>query len=526
MMGSSVLPLSSAFATTGIVSAFTLMAIILIANNHTAHMLLYQSYKVGTVDYESLGYAIGGPFWKFITELSIVILMLGTLIGGIAQVGECFSSGLLFVSSPPGFFVDNGGRWILLIATVVIVAPLCFMKNLTALDVAGVIGFCVVMFMTFWIMGVSISMGLPAVPNKGLSNVGFDVGISAIGSAMSIFGFVYFIQPIMMAMVQEMPDGVYGMRILGYATSASIFGPGVIIYGMLGFFGAAAYGADTEGNVLNNKWGNKYVQVCLNLAIAMYLALSLPAVVYPTRMAMNQWLPGRKDRHKLLRKAILITIILGFMVTIAMLWPDQSATFLTITGATGVLLTSYLLPVINHFMLYFGWARCQRAEGLHRWPTHPYWQRNGSEEANIIFTPKMDGVAPLQMEVRSTRSTGVKSHYGTTNPEMTDSARSHQNPKEFVRHSFVGVATARTHIIEDHSEDEVIDDSTKKVLAAEHGFAPGDVQYRPCDKMWYRKQYRFKVVELVIEILVPLAVVGIGFFASITALKTVSFTDI
>ena len=27
-------------------------------------MLPRQSYKVGTVDYESLGYAIGGPFWK------------------------------------------------------------------------------------------------------------------------------------------------------------------------------------------------------------------------------------------------------------------------------------------------------------------------------------------------------------------------------------------------------------------------------------------------------------------------------
>lgn len=83
------------------------------------------------------------------------------------------------------------------------------------------------------------------------------------------------------------------MKILGYATTACIFGPGIIIYGMLGFFGAAAYGADTEGNILNNKWGNKYVQVCLNLAIAgappgpecqacwvlsLYLALSLPEV--------------------------------------------------------------------------------------------------------------------------------------------------------------------------------------------------------------------------------------------------------
>lgn len=63
-------------------------------------------------------------------------------------------------------------------------------------------------------------------------------------------------------------DGVYGMRVLGYATSISIFVPGAIIYSLLGFFGAAAYGPTTSGNILTNKWGNKYVQVCLNLAIA------------------------------------------------------------------------------------------------------------------------------------------------------------------------------------------------------------------------------------------------------------------
>ena len=59
-----------------------------------------------------------------------------------------------------------------------------------------------------------------------------------------------------------------------------------------------------------------------------------------------------------------------------------------------------MLPIINHFMLYFGWARCQRADGLYRGPTHPYWQRNGSEEANVAFTPGMDGVTPIEQEVK------------------------------------------------------------------------------------------------------------------------------
>ena len=38
----------------------------------------------------------------------------------------------------------------------------------------------------------------------------------------------------------------------------------------------------------------------------------------------------------------------------------------------------------------------------------------------------------------------------------------------------------------------------------------------------YRNQYKYKVVEILIEICVPLLVLGIGFFASITALKTIT----
>ena len=53
---------------------------------------------------------------------------------------------------------------------------------------------------------------------------------------------------------------------------------------------------------------------------AVYLALSLPPVVYPTRMAMNQWLPGDRTKQKIYRKVLLLIIIIGFSLAIAMSW--------------------------------------------------------------------------------------------------------------------------------------------------------------------------------------------------------------
>ena len=41
----------------------------------------------------------------------------------------------------------------------------------------------------------------------------------------------------------------------------------------------------------------------------VYLAISLPPVVFPVRQVLDAWMPGRIDRHPFLRKAFLIFII-------------------------------------------------------------------------------------------------------------------------------------------------------------------------------------------------------------------------
>lgn len=53
---------------------------------------------------------------------------------------------------------------------------------------------------------------------------------------------------------------------------------------------------------------------------AVYLALGLPAVVFPTRIAISQWLPRSRNKHKLLTKTFTIFLSLGFALVIAMIW--------------------------------------------------------------------------------------------------------------------------------------------------------------------------------------------------------------
>lgn len=54
-----------------------------------------------------------------------------------------------------------------------------------------------------------------------------------------------------------------------------------IIYFLLGFFGAARWGLDTNTNLLVNDWGPPAYQGALNILLGIYLALTNPPLVYP-----------------------------------------------------------------------------------------------------------------------------------------------------------------------------------------------------------------------------------------------------
>ena len=42
--------------------------------------------------------------------------------------------------------------------------------------------------------------------------------------------------------------------------------------------------------------------------------------MFPTRIAIAQWLPGRRHKHKLLRKVLIISGVLTFALITAMVW--------------------------------------------------------------------------------------------------------------------------------------------------------------------------------------------------------------
>ncbi|KAJ7298881.1 hypothetical protein O6H91_11G105900 [Diphasiastrum complanatum] len=397
IMGGAVLPVSWAFSVTGIGCGFLIMLVVALANTYTCDLLLRQTFKTGATDYESLAFLVGGRWWKLVTEISIVVLLVGSLVGGIQQTGEAAAIGILSLSgNAPHWLVGGSGRVLMALTTAFIVGPLCLVEKLRQLEYAATVGTAIVFWLVVSIMADSIKHGLPAI-GTGLPYWGFS-SIGSVTQAVSIFGFAFYIQPIMMPLYSEMPSGKVGVKLTSYTVRIVILGTSFFIYSSAGFFGAAYYGQDTQSNILQNQWlGGGVPQGILNLAMSLYLAAANPMVEFPTRHTINGWIPGDKEKYRFLRHIFETALILTFSTVIAVLWPNSSGKVLTVTGATGVCMVSYLIPIVNHLALFFRRAKCQM-ELLQTKRT------NGQQNNDLNLQQQTDQVRNLQtdMEVANT----------------------------------------------------------------------------------------------------------------------------
>jgi hypothetical protein len=59
--------------------------------------------------------------------------------------------------------------------------------------------------------------------------------------------YAFYMQPMMMALLPEMPAGPTGTRIMQRAVATTLYGVAFAIYAATGLFGAALFGRETQG---------------------------------------------------------------------------------------------------------------------------------------------------------------------------------------------------------------------------------------------------------------------------------------
>jgi uncharacterized membrane protein HdeD (DUF308 family) len=61
--------------------------------------------------------------------------------------------------------------------------------------------------------------------------------------------------------------------------------------------------------------------------------------------------PTAQGKRGWLRNVVVSAIDLVAATLLAMFYPGNSASLISIAGATGVLMVAYVIPIVNHFVL-------------------------------------------------------------------------------------------------------------------------------------------------------------------------------
>jgi len=287
--GSGLAPLPCAFYLAGIPAGLVALVVIALLNDYSSIILIKAGVRARTFGYEDIMLAGGGKWAQNACRAALVVLLFGTLCGSLSVIWETGQSAAAFLGWT--FFSDDGfGRVVLLMfITAGVLLPLS-LAALGEMMVVSLVGVSMMFCFTIYTLYAAASSG-------GFSRPLEDYQLSAVPSvlpeAASMLGFAFWLQPCVLPLMRELPEGKTGERIMVKSLHIT-FGGSTFVYACVGLGGFLRFGQDTPQDILNGFDGT--VGGVLSCLFCVYLVLCFPPVVVPLR-----------EVHLLLRQPTFLT---------------------------------------------------------------------------------------------------------------------------------------------------------------------------------------------------------------------------
>ncbi|GLI61167.1 hypothetical protein VaNZ11_003454 [Volvox africanus] len=351
VLGSTVLPVPYAFSKTGIAAGVLTMALVAAANDATCCMMIRAAAHTGLTTFEQLSEWAGGHKARVFTQVSLILLLYGTLCGGLAFLSDVarvmVQKGLRDGEAPALLAAD--GRPIMILTVLTVLLPLCLQRHIRQFEKAATVGVVVVVVLCVIIVARAVADDFPAV-RSGELNV-LDVKVDAhLPEAFAVLGFAFYMQPMLMPLLKEMPSGPTGTRLTERAVHITLFAVACGVYGTVGVFGASIFGMETESNIMVNDLlpGFRTVTLVLYASLLVYLCCGMVTTHYALRASLDLLLVGPEAPFTWTRQVAETLGILACATTVALLFPTQAEKIFALTGCTAVCLVCYVIPVFIH----------------------------------------------------------------------------------------------------------------------------------------------------------------------------------
>lgn len=385
ILGSSVLPVPFAWARAGLVPGLLIMLVVAAANACACRLLMSAAEQTGHDTYDGVAGEAGGPKLKAVTQASLVLLLFGTVAGDIALLAEVAPRSLARLFPPPpenasSFSSLPGGRLCAAVLTLLVVAPLCFLRRMRSLEAAAAVGVAVVVALVASVLSSAVASGAPALAS-GEFPVWRPTSAAALPEAAAVLGFAFYLAPVLFPLLHELPPSPRGPRLAARASRGVTALVAPLVYGALGIAGAARHGRRTAGSLLANEWlGGGRADGALDAAAVAYLSVSIPPMQHSLRYTLEAMVAGEDAAPSDRRRLALTAAPLAAALAVALAAPQGAEKIFALTGAVPVCMACYLLPAVIHLSLLF--RPGGRGRDLVRGGGWTQWRRrnNGREE--------------------------------------------------------------------------------------------------------------------------------------------------
>ena len=360
--GSALAPLPCAFAMSGIPLGAMLMILVAAANQYTTLLLVKRAARYGIYSYEGVVLAAGGSRALLASRIALVLLLFGSLCGSLAAMQETLTRAIDLI----GLSCAPGSKEELLMKSVIaiILLPLS-LASYGEMHIVSVMGALLMFGIASFVMYRAIVSGALWKPLRPYQ---YEFTTHGLLESSSIFGFSFYIQPCVLPMLRELPDGTQGEQILTRAIYIT-FGTATAIYMCVGVGGFLWFGKDAPSDLLTGFGGS--TGAVLALVFWFYLTLCFAPILVPlrellvrlyrekvelTRMDKYEHVEpsysavdlarDENDIHLSSLGNILVTSsIIALALTTTILVPGSEQLF-AVTGATGVCLVAYIFPAL------------------------------------------------------------------------------------------------------------------------------------------------------------------------------------
>lgn len=368
VLGSSVLPIPYAMARTGVLACLLTMCLVGVANALTSSMLIDAAAYTGRESYETLAEWAGGRGWKVFTQASLILLLYGTMCGGLSLLSDVCSTVLATAATlwceggpdrcalgpdgaPASPWPWVSGRGLCLAAVALVLGPLCVQRHMRGLERAATAGLVIVVGLIALLGWRAGSEGFPALRSGELPLWAIKVD-SHLPEAFSVIGYAFYMQPMMMPMLREMPEGAAGTTVMHSAVRVVLFGVALTVYGSMGLFGAALFGDATNGNILvNDVLPGAGPRLALYATMALYLCVGMTTTQFALDASVDALMLGDDPPFTWTRQVLKTVCLLGASSAVALSFPNESEKMFGVTGASAAAAVCYIIPVFVQLRL-------------------------------------------------------------------------------------------------------------------------------------------------------------------------------